>query len=250
MEAPTSEPSLTTGSRLKARLEAHFQAYQQGGLQALDEAARQELAFLLIHEARRGSFSLDHPSDEALVAAFIDHFQAQHQYAEVQDVKIVLDYSRDLRAQARELAAAGHVVAPIILYATWVEHWLNGILLTRSLARKVASEQAQNLLREASARAKYSWVWTLLELPPLSREDLLRLQRLSDTRNQYVHYKWPFQPPEAVEVPDARLQAILEEAEPLCRRLVDYDLDHISSPALPVAERVFGIALRDFLRQQ
>jgi hypothetical protein len=241
---------MTTGSRLKARYEAHFQAYQQGGLGALDEAAREELGFLLIHEARRGSFSLDHPSDEALVAAFISHLRSQYQYGDAQDVKIVLDYSRDLRAQARELTAAGQVVSPIILYATWVEHWLNGILLTRSLARKVPYAQAQSLLREASARAKYSWIWTLLELPPLSLEDLLRLQRLSDTRNQYVHYKWPFQPPEAVETPDARLQAILEEAEPLCRRLVDYDLDHISSPALPVAERVFGIALRDFLREQ
>jgi hypothetical protein len=148
------------------------------------------------------------------------------------------------------LTAAGHLVSPIILYATWVEHWLNGILLTRALARKVPYEQAQGLLREASARAKYSWVWTLLDLPPLSLEDLLSLQRLSDTRNQYVQYKWPFQPPEGVEIPDARLRAILEEAEPLCRRLVDYDLDHISSPALPVAERVFGIALRDFLREQ
>ena len=214
----------------------------------MDEAARQELGFLLIHEARKGSFSLDHPSDDALVAAFISHFRAR--YADPQDVKIVLGYSSDLRAQARELTAAGHLVSPIILYATWVEHWLNGILLTRALARKVAYEHAQSLLREASARAKYSWVWALLDLPPLGLEDLLRLQRLSDTRNQYVHYKWPFQPPEAVEIPDARLRAILEEAEPLCRRLVDYDLDHISSPALAVAERVFGIALRDFLRQQ
>ncbi len=241
---------MTPGSRIKAGLEAHFEAYQQGGLQALDEEARQDLAFLLIHEARRGSFSLDHPSDEALVAALISHFRARHQYADAADGKIVLDYSRDLRAQARELAAAGQLVAPIILYATWVEHWLNGVLLTRLLTRKVPYEQAQGLLREASARAKYSWVWTLLDLPPLSREDLLRLQRLSDTRNQYVHHKWPFQPTEAVEKSDARLHAILEEAEPLCGRLIDYDLDHISSPALPVAERVFGIALRDFLRQQ
>jgi hypothetical protein len=239
---------MTTGSRSQAPHEAHFQAYQAGGLGALDQAAREELGFLLIHEARRGSFSLDHPSDEALVAAFISHFRAQ--YVEGQDVKVVLGYSRDLRAQARELTAAGHLVSPIILYATWVEHWLNGILLTRALARKVPYEQAQGLLREASARAKYSWVWTLLDLPPLSLEDLLSLQRLSDTRNQYVQYKWPFQPPEGVEIPDARLRAILEEAEPLCRRLVDYDLDHISSPALPVAERVFGIALRDFLREQ
>jgi hypothetical protein len=239
---------MTTGSRSQAPHEAHFQAYQAGGLGALDQPAREELGFLLIHEARRGSFSLDHPSDEALVAAFISHFRAQ--YVDGQDVKIVLGYSRDLRAQARELTAAGHLVSPIILYATWVEHWLNGILLTRALARKVPYEQAQGLLREASARAKYSWVWTLLDLPPLSLEDLLSLQRLSDTRNQYVQYKWPFQPPEGVEIPDARLRAILEEAEPLCRRLVDYDLDHISSPALPVAERVFGIALRDFLREQ
>ena len=35
----------------------------------------------------------------------------------------------------------------------------------------------ESLLREASARAKYSWVWTLLDLPPLSLDDLLRLQR-------------------------------------------------------------------------
>ena len=49
---------------------------------------------------------------------------------------------------------------------------------------------------------------------------------------------------------DPRLHAILAEAEPLCGRLIDYDLDHLSSPALPVAERVFGIALRDFLRHQ
>ena len=72
---------MTPGSRIKAGLEAHFQAYQQGGLEALDEEARQELGFLLIHEARRGSFSLDHPSDEALVAALIGHFRAQHRYA-------------------------------------------------------------------------------------------------------------------------------------------------------------------------
>jgi len=239
---------MTDGIGVRVRHQAYLDAYRQDGLAGLDEAARRELALHLVHEARKGAFGLEHETDEALLIAFMAHFQAE--FIDDQDVHLVLDYSWGIREQARALAAQGRLVEPIILFATWVEHWLNGALLTRSLKHGLGYDHAQQLLRESTLKAKYTWIWALLELPPLLPDTLARLQRLSDTRNQYVHYKWPAQPAEAVDVPDARLVAIVDDAEPLCRLLVDYELDNISSPALPIAERVFHVELREGLRAQ
>jgi hypothetical protein len=49
-----------------------------------------------------------------------------------------------------------------MFYATWIEHWLNDMILCACDRRNLSKENAKQVIRESSLRAKTGSVWNLL----------------------------------------------------------------------------------------
>lgn len=212
--------------------------YGSGGQAALNAEERLEIAGLFVREARKGAFQYDTFNPSATGRAFVSHVLKE--FGPSADHKVVVDYTFMLLRSARSAATEVHPVVSVILYATWMEHWLNSVLVTKALKRGAHVTDAEQMVRDASLSAKLGWLWRLLELPTLEEGDLKKLRLLADVRNEFVHYKWKGKDPAVLEGPDQRLSAALADLEPVLRRVWDLASAHLDSPFLEHSRELFG----------
>jgi hypothetical protein len=77
------------------------------------------------------------------------------------------------------------------IYATWVEHTVNGLLQTGAVRMKMPRSYLKELYREVGMSAKFTCIFHLFGFKPVSEKHMKQLKRLSDYRNQFIHYKYP-----------------------------------------------------------
>jgi hypothetical protein len=78
------------------------------------------------------------------------------------DFDVVIDHTPKLLQQARTARLEKSYEFAVLMYATWVEHSLNLVLQELALARGISGTYQQLMLREASLRAKTTWLLPLL----------------------------------------------------------------------------------------
>lgn len=131
------------------------------------------------------------------------------------DFDVVIDHTANLLFQARRAKEVGDFSMSVLMYATWVEHSLNAALLQLAAGRKMLKSHSNAMIKEASLRTKSTWLLPLLGAKALSTETVARIQRLADSRNAFIHYKWG-QLSNAAEGDQKRA---LEDAEKVVRTL-------------------------------
>lgn len=219
-----------------------------GGLKALDEHERVFLAKLLVKELRKGTWAPpEGASDDDIRKAFAEYVQLH--FAEASDLKTVIDFQPRLLYSARRLAKRNHPIEAVILYATWMEHWLNAVLLTTALKQGRAEDEAVQMIRDANIRAKVGWLWATLQLPALRDIDRERMTFLADVRNEHVHYKWKGQDPDALYGDNTRLVVAIRDIEDSVEALVALEIDSVLAGDVAVADRLFDVQLKPILRR-
>ncbi len=131
------------------------------------------------------------------------------------DFDSIHDHRQDLLRLARRFRLQNQRECSVLMYATWIEHTLNLILQELARSRQVGEIYIQALLREGSVRAKSSWLLVLLGRRPLSNRIVSRIQKITDSRNAFVHYKWSRLSKQVV----SDLNSALNDAEPVVRDL-------------------------------
>lgn len=107
------------------------------------------------------------------------------------EVRPVFDHRDSLLGRASSAASKGELGISLVLYTTWVEHFVNGLLL-RSLERQGTSpESCKALIRELRLATKLTALWEVAQLPKLSAAHVKLIDRAVSLRNAFVHYKWP-----------------------------------------------------------
>jgi hypothetical protein len=101
----------------------------------------------------------------------------------------VVDHTDAWLRKARDPKLAGGGFS-IICYATWAEHMLNKMVSLLCKRRKVSASLCDSLIRHTRTSEKFVWLSLILTSRPPSKTQLNRLQRIAQTRNQYLHYKW------------------------------------------------------------
>src|SRR5438094_967345 len=100
----------------------------------------------------------------------------------------VIDYTRDLLRTARRYAKEGAGLEALTFYATWVEHTLNGMIVSLCKRFHVDETLALDLVRHTRVHEKLVWLHLLLHQRAPSRIHLARLRQIADARNQFIHY--------------------------------------------------------------
>jgi hypothetical protein len=80
-----------------------------------------------------------------------------------------------------------HLVA-ILLYATFFEHKINGIIDTLARQKGLGAQEAFSLIRQKTIKQKLKCVLEFLGAPPLGKAD--SINRIIGLRNEFVHYRW------------------------------------------------------------
>jgi hypothetical protein len=127
-----------------------------------------------------------------------------------------LDYRETLLAQAK---GASNDYITVTLYAMWIEHFVNGMII-RALERKGFSLQiSRPLLRELRLQTKASALWEIAGLPAISDEHVALLEQIVQVRNSFVHYKWPAHDEEGHDQSEKQLKGAIEKSEALISAL-------------------------------
>jgi hypothetical protein len=128
-------------------------------------------------------------------------------------------HQEDLIEEADKFLDRGKHELAILLYATWVEHWVNRIILMCSIGEGTPPELATALIRSCRLELKIGKVWTSLGMPRFDKELARRVSRLMEARNGFVHYKWTQHSDESLDTETENTKNRAHEAKETVRLL-------------------------------
>lgn len=108
------------------------------------------------------------------------------------EVQFTIDHTNTLLDEASRYAKTKNPLLSCVFLATWVEHFLNQMVESITCRDARYREHCSVLVRDMSLRAKFIWIHIQLGIPVASK-NLRRLVELSETRNYFIHYKWPIE---------------------------------------------------------
>jgi hypothetical protein len=198
------------------------------GRELLQELAEGVLPLLLDQAIREGRIDPRGKSEAELNKEFEGYLREQvEEGKEVVsgqaegEVLVVFDYKTLLLREARRFATEGANEPACLFYATWLEHWLNQMIVTAAGRRGLSREEITQMIRDLSLRAKVSWVFPALSLPRLEQTHQGLAIELSDLRNAFVHYKWQGEPEDRPR--QTALARAIERVEETVTYLEDFE---------------------------
>jgi hypothetical protein len=136
-----------------------------------------------------------------------------------------IDYTRQLLTDARRLFRQGKLELSALYFATFFEHKLNWLITEICRKNQIDDLMIAQLLREASVRAKCTWILALLGHKPVQSNLLNAITALNEIRNSFIHYKWPNKEtdPQKLAKLDEQMLGKLKKAENVIRYLRKFE---------------------------
>lgn len=104
--------------------------------------------------------------------------------------KVVIDHKTDIIETAREFLGRKNYNYAKLLYATYFEHEINELILELSLLKGLDKKTINEIIKSVNIIGKYSWLITILGAPKFSDKHKKIIQKVSEERNAFVHYKY------------------------------------------------------------
>lgn len=142
-------------------------------------------------------------------------------------ITIAIDHTQMLLSEARTYARQGKSEFACLMYATWVEHWINGMIRYFGTKIWLAEKDLLEITRTSNSSQKLSWVWKLLQAPPINKSHLRVIERLIESRNRFVHYKWIAHDPDKEREEDQTPHPALKNIEKTIKYLSAYERRNI-----------------------
>jgi len=160
----------------------------------------------LMHEA--ANYILDRPG-------FFDEWMATPSHEE------------SLLAEARRYVVEDRPEFALMMFATWIEHRLNWLLMDAARRQGLTLRQAAQVVRDANMPQKTGTTWLLLLGSPFDAKTEKDIGKVATARNNFVHYKWPEGhlndgPPKVADMAEA-----ISAAERAVRGLDDLFMAHV-----------------------
>lgn len=160
----------------------------------------------LLHEA--ANYIVDRPG-------FFDEWMATPSHEE------------SLLAEARQYVVEDRPELAFMMFATWIEHRLNWLLMDAARRRGLTLRQASQVVRDANMPQKTGTTWLLLFGHPFDAKTEKDIGKVATARNNFVHYKWPEGhvndgPPRGDD-----LAGVISAAERAVRALDDLFMAHV-----------------------
>jgi hypothetical protein len=210
-------------STMNCATRAKMSAEQEHSLPAhLHQAARQICRELAENVIRRGLVNPDGKTDDQLRSEIFACLRREFSNRNSDSIRLVLDHTSALLSQARQFRNQEEYYLACLLYATWAEHWLNGLISTAGEWRKLCVEEITQIIRDTPLRSKLTWVLKLLGLPRIADRHRNAVIRLMDLRNGFVHYKWLGKPLDSDDQEEAEIKPAVVGFESTVKYLQTY----------------------------
>jgi hypothetical protein len=178
-------------------------------------------------EVEYGRIEITDRSAEAILAEFVDNLQTVVDQSEAADIdfRFTIDHLGDLLERARIEAVENREEIAITLYATWLEHFINGLLIRTLSRRGLEYARFKTLIRELRLATKAGALWELAGLPLLDDADIRLVEHVGGLRNAFVHYKWQSPGEDDQGRQESSIRQAIEDLERLIVKLMD--IEHV-----------------------
>ncbi|MFI0788630.1 hypothetical protein ACH4Q6_23900 [Streptomyces lydicus] len=139
------------------------------------------------------------------------------------DIYVVTDHCGDLIEKAEKAVLANEHWFAILFYATWLEHWVNNVLISLSVRSGVPEGVAVALVRSCSFNLKLKDIWTSLGATPIEKVHMRAMTELMEFRNGFVHYKWQSRSIAEKAAYDQRVEEVAKSGQALVTTLEDLE---------------------------
>lgn len=109
------------------------------------------------------------------------------------EFNFIVDHKDSVLQQARAFAQESATDFALMFYATWIEHWLNGMYAWQAKRSGTSGEDLLRKLRFGSMNKKMTSDWIATFGEELDTSWVNIMLEIADHRNSFVHYKWPVQ---------------------------------------------------------
>ncbi|MBK9386029.1 MAG: hypothetical protein IPN34_14555 [Planctomycetes bacterium] len=167
--------------------------------------------------------------------------QALSEWQEIHGAPVSIDHTGSILADAQAEHSRGRLERAALLYATWFEHWTNGVVSSILQRKSLSEESTIAIIRKTQLDDKLSWLLEVLELPPISTAHRNRIRQCAEVRNAFVHYKWKpnsFLDEQREGEDRAKVNSLLEEAEETVAYLESYRDIHVYGGRVALAKRL------------
>jgi hypothetical protein len=169
------------------------------GMEELGPGDRERLKMLgiaigegcLINFVETGLIEIGNRDTEEILVDFTRILARVYENSNPESRTITVDNRDFLLGQASSAASKDEPELAVILYATWIEHFVNGLLLVALGRQGVSPGSRRALIRELRLLTKVTALWELADLPALPAKYLNLIDKITSLRNTFVHYKWP-----------------------------------------------------------
>jgi hypothetical protein len=145
--------------------------------------------------------------------------------------RIITDYRSNLLRLARSFAREKGYPDEIALmfYATWFEHWINGLFASRAQTCGFTGKAMLARMRWEKLKDKYQKFPTLVKLPSIASSHLKTVLECSEIRNDFVHYKFAGDSDSlrSIDRNDRKIRKVIAQSEKAVRYLSRYERIHL-----------------------
>lgn len=160
-----------------------------------DDRKRLELAMKVFEEylisyVETGLIEIGNRATEEILAEITRKIAEDAECIDL-ELRPIFDHRDSLLGRASLAASENEHEIAVVLYTTWIEHSVNGLLLLSLERQGISLESCKALIRELRLATKLTALWEIAHLPELPATRLKLIDRAGSLRNAFVHYKWP-----------------------------------------------------------
>jgi hypothetical protein len=163
----------------------------------------------------------------------------RREFGSPEQVMTVLDCLPYFRRKAREQADDPTPLASLMLYAAWLEHWVNVILAMGLQRRGKAETEVQSYFdKQPRFEDKIAQLKLVCSQSPPKKE-LDWLQQIVKSRNRYHHYSWRGVPAAKLTKDLKGITAAIRKAEVMLDGLLAFEHRDFDAQWTALAARLF-----------
>jgi hypothetical protein len=186
---------------------------------SLSANERDELRSLFMKEARKGAFRPTGTGADAIRQEFCEHVVREFGPS----VLTVIDALPYFRRKAKEQLGDQIPLASLLLFATWIEHWVN-VVITMGMLRRGQSEADV----DAYFKVRCPFVDRMAHLQSLCANPLPDKPRgwliqVMKTRARYHHYIWKGAPDRLVQKDLKGIAALMRRGDAMIEDLLAFE---------------------------
>lgn len=138
--------------------------------------------------AASGAISVEGRTREELLQDLIDLVEGTP--AESSLWEITIEHRSSLIQEARRYRDQDQPFFACLMYATWIEHWINGVIIDLASRKGIDDGSKISIIRESNIRAKLGWLPKVLGAPEFEEAHRNTALKVIESRNGFVHYKY------------------------------------------------------------